>query len=397
MVYPQVIATFLALFDAIGLPGNLLVIVTIVLGSRFHVMRYILLASLAVSDFLFLILVNSFRIVSIAQKRWPYGEMMCYLNPLFARYFYINTVLHLIAVSYDRYDAIVKSPLTYDGTLTKSKMAFIALIWLIPIPISIGPFMGWGNYVYNPEVFFCQQGWTTQSGSSAWHVMIAIAFLVLPFLVIVILNWSVYKAAKAQANAAAIQRVSVAGSESQRQEMTRQNLIEQKAAVDVSIITGAFLLCFLPGWIEGLCRRSFKSIKVPGNVVLVTSCIFIFSSVSNPIIYSFRKREFRTWIKNQFRPIGLCEGSNDCDIRNDVIAMNSLRFGTNFATEASISALAVQLASQHQDRIWYAGNTGGHRLNLQGSCLSSIPEIDEEQEWAKIIQPTSNGRSAFRL
>ena len=109
MSFPQVIAAFHALFDVIGLPGNFLVIVTIVLESRFHVMRYILLASLALSDSLLLVLVNSLRIKSIAQEKWLYGQTMCYLNPFFVRYFYINTVLHLVAVSYDRYLAIVKS------------------------------------------------------------------------------------------------------------------------------------------------------------------------------------------------------------------------------------------------------------------------------------------------
>ena len=86
---------------------------------------------------------------------------MCYLNLFFARYFYFNTILHLIVVSYDRYEAIVKSPLTYHGTINKSKMALIALIWLIPFPVSIGPFLGWGKYVNNPQLFYCEQGWTT--------------------------------------------------------------------------------------------------------------------------------------------------------------------------------------------------------------------------------------------
>ena len=131
----------------------------IILESRFHVMRYVLLASLALSDFLLLILVNSFRIKSIAQEHWLYGQTMCYLNPFFVRYFYINTVLHLVAVSYNRYLAIVKSPLTYDGTITKTRVALIALIWIIPvIPISIGLFQGWGKYAYNPELIICEQG-----------------------------------------------------------------------------------------------------------------------------------------------------------------------------------------------------------------------------------------------
>ena len=104
MAFPQMTATFLALFDAISLPGNLLVIATIISPKDFYVMRYILLASLAVSDLLFLILVNSFRIASIAQESWLYGDTMCFLSPLFQRYFYINTVLRLMAVSYNRYE-----------------------------------------------------------------------------------------------------------------------------------------------------------------------------------------------------------------------------------------------------------------------------------------------------
>ena len=163
MVFPQVIAAFLALFHVIGLPGNLLVIVMIVLESRFHVMQYILLASLSVSDLLFLILVNSFRIASVAQEKWLYGETICRLHAFFGSYFYINTVLHLMAVSYDRYVSIVRSPLTYDGMITKSRMALIVLIWLIPIvPLSIDL----ENFVNNPELFYCQQRFLGQSGSS---------------------------------------------------------------------------------------------------------------------------------------------------------------------------------------------------------------------------------------
>ena len=37
MAFPQVIAAFLALLDVIGLPGNLIVLLTIILDSRFHV------------------------------------------------------------------------------------------------------------------------------------------------------------------------------------------------------------------------------------------------------------------------------------------------------------------------------------------------------------------------
>ena len=364
MVFHQLIATFLALFDAIGIPGNLLVIVVIALKTRFHVMRYILLASLAVSDLLVLILVNSFRIASIAQERWLYGETMCHLNAFFTRYFYLNTVLHLLGVSYERYQAIVKSPLTYNGDISKSRVMLIVLIWVIPIPISIGPFIGWGKYVYNPEVFFCQQGWVRESELNGWNWVIAPAFFAIPFLIILFLNWSVYKTAKVHANGEVIQIGSISASEMQQERRSRRRT-ESKAAVDVIIIITAFLLCYLPGFIEGLFRRFVQSIEVPGDAPLITSCIFIFSSVCNPIIYSIRKREFRTVVKNFFRRMKLCRRSNN--VNNEVTVMSDLRMRANLGVKYEYEKFQEDM--------------GRARLDLfQGSRLSPIAELEIDKE-----------------
>ena len=321
MGFPQVIAAFHAMYDMIGLPGNILVIVVIILESRFHVMRYVLLASLALSDFLLLILVNSFRIKSIAQEHWLYGQTMCYLNPFFVRYFYINTVLHLVAVSYNRYLAIVKSPLTYDGAITKTRVAFIALIWIIPvIPVSIGLFQGWEKYAYNPELIMCEQGWAIdlQNGSitiSENMIFIPIATIIMPFLVILVLNASVYKTANRQINAMVVQVGGPVDAEiTQQQEMVSRRLRDRKAAVDVTIIIAAFLVCFLPFWVTGICRLFVPGIDVPAEADLATACIFFLSTICNPIIYSIRKREFRGAVKKMFRRIGVCQDSNQNDI-----------------------------------------------------------------------------------
>ena len=321
MGFPQVIAAFHAMYDMIGLPGNLLVIVVIILESRFHVMRYALLASLALSDFLLLILVNSFRIKSIAQEHWLYGQTMCYLNPFFVRYFYINTVLHLVAVSYNRYLAIVKSPLTYDGAITKTRVAFIALIWIIPvIPVSISLFQAWGKYAYNPEFIICEQGRVIdlQNGSitiSENMIFVPIATILMPFLVILVLNVSVYKTANRQINAMVVRFGGPVDAEiTQQQEMVSRRLRDRKAAVDVTIIIAAFLVCFLPFWVSGICRLFVPGIDVPAEADLATACIFFLSTICNPIIYSIRKREFRSAVKRMFRLIVVCQDSNQNDI-----------------------------------------------------------------------------------
>ena len=316
MVFPQVIAAFHAVCHIIGLLGNLLVMVTIILESRFHVVRYILLASLALSDFLLLVLVNSFRIESIAKEHWLYGQTMCYLNTSFARYFYINTVLHLVAVSYDRYLAIVKSSFTYNGIITKTRVVFLALIWIVPvIPVSI---LGWGKYVYKPEVFFCEQERAVQSESAfrAKEVVLPVATLLVPLLIIVLLNTSVYKTARRQINAMEVKVGSgpVDAESPQQQEIVSRRLRDRKVAVDVSIIIAAFLVCFLPVWVTGICHLFVPGIDIPAEAVLSTTCVYFLSAICNPVIYSIRKREFRKAVKKMFRSIGVCLYSNDNDI-----------------------------------------------------------------------------------
>ena len=312
MVFPQVIAAFHAVYHIIGLLGNLLVMVTIILESRFHVMRYILLASLALSDFLLLVLVNSFRIESIAKEHWLYGQTMCYLNTSFARYFYINTVLYLVAVSYDRYLAIIKSPLTYNGIITKTRVVFLALIWIVPvIPVSI---LGWEKYVYKPEVFFCEQERAVQSESiRGKEVVFPVATLLVPLLIIVFLNTSVYKTARRQINAMEVQvgPGPVNSQSPQQQEIVSRRLRDRKVAVDVSIIIAAFLVCFLPVWVTGICHLFVPGIDIPAEAVLSTTCVYFLSAICNPIIYSIRKREFRKAVKKMFRRIGAGPYSND--------------------------------------------------------------------------------------
>ena len=309
MVFPQVIAIFRGLLDVIGLPMNLLVIVAIAMERRFHVMQYILLGSLALSDFLFLVLANSFLIASTAHERWLYSQTMCDLNPFFVLYFYLNTVLHLIAVSYERYSAIVKSPMTYDGTITKSRVVLMIFIWVAPIPFSVGPFVGWGRYVYNPEVFSCEQR-SVHRNSFARNIIVVVYTVltfVLPSLIIFLLNWLVYKTAKTlQQNVVQVGHLDGSETpENQLQEMSRR-MIERKAAVDVCIIIVAFVVCFLPAWIVGIFRPFIKNLDVSAKLVLSTNAIFHASSICNPIIYAVRKREFRTAVKKVFRQMGVC-------------------------------------------------------------------------------------------
>ena len=186
-------------------------------------------------------------------------------------------------------------------------------------------------------------------------ILFSIASFVLPFLVIVFFNWSVYKTAKRQINALKIQIGSLAATDNQQQQMSKRTK-ERKAAVDIGIVICGFLLRFLPGYVVGFVRKLAKSIKVPGEAVLVKSCIFHASSICNPIIYSIRKR----WI-------GLCRSSYDID--NNMIAMNSLIFGANLTTDPTSTHTVAQATQYHDGRS--VEITRRTRVNFH-RCLSPI-------------------------
>ena len=61
-------------------------------------------------------------------------------------------------------------------------------MWIIPAGISLGPFLGWSDYVYNPAIMVCEQKWDVVTTLP----LLATTFLV-PLGIIVFLNYRVLK------------------------------------------------------------------------------------------------------------------------------------------------------------------------------------------------------------
>ena len=170
-----------------------MVVVVISLNKRFHVMRYSLLASLAASDFVFLVLVLPSRLATKLQEDLVFSMTWCKANAFLARSFYCTGSLHLVAVSYDRYQAIVKNPLTYEEHMTKARSLVMLLLWIIPLAGSVLPLYGvWGEYAYNSELKVCDQRWDIQSQDHLTESIISSACVfAIPLSAIAWLNFKV--------------------------------------------------------------------------------------------------------------------------------------------------------------------------------------------------------------
>ena len=140
----------------VGLPGNLLVLITVWLRKSLRTMPFLILASLALSDLLFLGIVVISRTISVGYSGWVFSIQWCSFSDTFVCFSYLSNVLHLCVANIECYRAIIK-PLTYDQSITKSKMALVSFLWVIPIVSSLLlRFTAFVSPVYSPSTFGCE-------------------------------------------------------------------------------------------------------------------------------------------------------------------------------------------------------------------------------------------------
>ncbi|KAJ7993475.1 hypothetical protein DPEC_G00272810 [Dallia pectoralis] len=136
--------------------GNILVILAVSLERKLQNATNYFLMSLAVADLLVGLLVMPVALVTVLYNSgWPLPEFLCpiwlFLDVLFST----ASIMHLCAISLDRYIAI-KKPIQHSQYKSRAKaMAKIAAVWLISIGIAVPiPIKGLRNYHLPNNVTF---------------------------------------------------------------------------------------------------------------------------------------------------------------------------------------------------------------------------------------------------
>ncbi|XP_060889712.1 5-hydroxytryptamine receptor 2B [Labrus mixtus] len=136
--------------------GNILVILAVSLERKLQNATNYFLMSLAMADLLVGLLVMPIALVTILYNSdWPLPESLCpiwlFLDVLFST----ASIMHLCAISLDRYIAI-KKPIQHSQYKSRAKaMLKIALVWLISIGIAIPiPIKGLKNQYHPNNITF---------------------------------------------------------------------------------------------------------------------------------------------------------------------------------------------------------------------------------------------------
>ncbi|TMS12830.1 Alpha-2 adrenergic receptor [Larimichthys crocea] len=121
--------------------GNVLVVVAVFTSRALRAPQNLFLVSLACADILVATLVIPFSLANEVMGYWYFGSTWCSFYLALDVLFCTSSIVHLCAISLDRYWSVTKA-VSYNRKRTPKRIkAMISIVWLISIVISFPPLL----------------------------------------------------------------------------------------------------------------------------------------------------------------------------------------------------------------------------------------------------------------
>ncbi|XP_006834723.1 PREDICTED: trace amine-associated receptor 7a-like [Chrysochloris asiatica] len=275
--------------------GNLLVMISILHFKQLHSPANFLIASLACADFLVGMTVMPFSTVRSVESCWYFGEIYCKFHSCFEGSFCYASIYHLCFISVDRYIAVT-DPLTYPTRFTATVSGVcIAFSWLLSIIYSFSLLYSGANETGLEELvnaLSCVGGCQIAVNSNWVFVNFVLFFI--PTLVMIIVYSKIFLIAKQQARKIeSMSNKTEKSSDSYKDRVARR---ERKAAKTLGIAVIAFLISWLPYFIDSIID-AFLGFITPTYIYEILVWFAYYNSAMNPLIYAFFYPWFRKAIK----------------------------------------------------------------------------------------------------
>ncbi|XP_033631283.1 neuromedin-B receptor-like [Asterias rubens] len=128
-----VMRVFMMIMIAVGVLGNGCVIFIVLWNPSMRNRPNALVASLAIGDLLLLIICVPLKVYHMTYGQWPFGLLVCKLSNGFVIISQAVSIFSMVALSHDRYRAIV-TPMNYPRNRGSGyTIAVISVIWVVAI------------------------------------------------------------------------------------------------------------------------------------------------------------------------------------------------------------------------------------------------------------------------
>ncbi|KAG8194862.1 hypothetical protein JTE90_017294 [Oedothorax gibbosus] len=338
------IAVGLGIFILLTIIGNVFVIYAIVTEKNLKGIANWLILSLAVADLMVAILVLPLSAYNdVNDQTWELGSNLCRLWTSLDVLCCTSSILHLLAIAIDRYWAVTN--IEYARCRSPTRIySLIAIVWGGSSIISFAPI-----FVLNDDRFefrLEEEKRCLVSQNMIYQIFATSMSFFIPLIFILVLYWNIFKQARKRirsrpgASAVLIERknsgpgcstsppstedttdeakdqansqqlsengvekaglgrlIVLAKREKKHVKETTEAKRERKAAKTLMIITGVFIICWLPFFVMALLMAICDSCAPSGIVFSVLLWLGYTNSLANPIIYTVFSPDFRNAFK----------------------------------------------------------------------------------------------------
>lgn len=175
--------------------GNGLVVVAISIDKSLNGLQNWFVASLAVSDLLVGLFIMPLSLANELMGYWYFGDTICELWLSTDVLLCTASILNLCLISLDRYWSITRA-ITYIKDRTRNRaILMISVVWLLSMTICFPPLVGWKR----PQPMRSGYPLCILSEEPGYVVYSSIGSFYLPLVVMVLVYFKIYKAARKRA------------------------------------------------------------------------------------------------------------------------------------------------------------------------------------------------------
>ena len=314
-------AAFLLLIVLLIVIGNTLLFVIIYNNKSMRTPMYILITSLAVSDFGVGISTAPLTLaIAFNNGQWVLGDSVCTFQAMANSTFFIATMLTLMAMTMEKYFSIVR-PLSRFITQKRTKR-FVVVAWVLTLLLSTLPLLGIGRYGFNKTTQSCGLAFPDTTIERIYLVITLFLGFVLPLGVMSIANVIIFMAIRKHSKRLRRHAQGIAAK-------AGVTASQKHFTMTVLIILAVFIVSWTPFLILAVTAESADSaMNMPRVLGVVAYWCGYAASAWNPIIYVSRNRRFREGARH-WRDRIFCRKTAALDRRTSVSGVYSIRRVSN--------------------------------------------------------------------
>ncbi|KAH7965253.1 hypothetical protein HPB49_005408 [Dermacentor silvarum] len=348
LVVVVLVSCILGLIIIATVVGNVFVIAAIFMERNLRSVGNYLVLSLGVADLMVACLVMPLAAVAEVSREWALGPALCDVWTCCDVLCCTASILHLLAIAMDRYRTVAQVDYVRQRNARQVGL-MILLVWAVAVAVSVAPVFGWKDPDFQHRVQVNRICLVSQD--VGYQIFATCATFYVPLILILLLYWRIYQVARRRIrhkpgskvpiamakspssnveisvivagenhspNSSLTSHVTTTGrrcdqrcnhnkdrKQQQKQpHFSRESLEskrERKAAKTLAIITGVFVVCWMPFFVNVLLMTLCTSCSSSGYAFSVFLWLGYVNSMLNPIIYTIFSPDFR----NAFRKL-LC-------------------------------------------------------------------------------------------